>query len=86
MDKMEEWELLEFFDVLDYSEYISWEQTRLLLSCHADRKKVKKLTDIIEFPWDNENGNIETQKRISNEDINRLKELSKVYIKTLNIK
>lgn len=79
MDKMEEWEMLELNDVVEYSGYTSWEQTRLLLSCYVDSKKVHKLSDIIKFPWDKESSS--TNQEISNDDINRLRQLSQAYIK-----
>lgn len=83
MDKMEEWELVEFFDVLDYSGFNSWEQTRMLLSCYADRKKVKKLSDIIRFPWDAEYKNNDKNIEISNEQIQHLKKKAEYFSKIL---
>lgn len=52
MDKMEEWEVVEFYNTLGYSGYFTYEQTRLLISTQVDHKKVHKLTDIMRFPWD----------------------------------
>lgn len=71
MDSMQEWEVAELYGAIEYADYHTWEQTRLLLSCHVDHKKVKKLTDIMKFPWDKEvtqTNNIE----ISKQDISRL--------------
>lgn len=78
MDIMQEWEMIEFTDVVEYAGYSSWEQTRLLISCWVNSKKVKKLSDILKFPWDSDKNN---DIEISNEDINRLKKLSQNYIK-----
>ena len=84
MDKLEEWEVLEFYDIIDYSEYASWEQTRLLMSMNVDHKKVKKLSDIIKFPWDEDYKKDDIE--ISADDIKRLKQMSEVYSKKLNKK
>lgn len=81
MDVMQEWEAAEFYDVLNYADYSGWEQTRLVLSCYVDHKKVKKLSDIIRFPWDSDNKN--TDIEISNEQISRLKKMSEEYAKNM---
>lgn len=83
MDSMTEWEVMEFFDVINYADYATWEQTRLFLSCYVDHKKVKKLSDIIKFPWDDEKTHEETDKEISKEDIERLKKLSQRMSKNM---
>lgn len=83
MDSMAEWEVIEFYDVIDYADYCTWEQTRLLLSCYVDHKKVKKLSDIIKFPWDSDKQKDEAEKEISKEDIERLKNLSQRMSKNM---
>lgn len=82
MDKMEEWELYEFFDVLNYAESASWERLRVLLSAFADKKKVHKLTDIVKFPWDEEYNDKDVE--ISNSDVQRLKDKAALYLKNMN--
>lgn len=81
MEKLEDWETLELINYIQFANSQEWEMTRLLLSCYVDHKKVKKLTDIIQFPWDEDYVKDEVKKTISNEDIQRLKtkanELSK---------
>lgn len=79
---MQEWEVMEFYNVINYSGYREWEQTRLILSCFVDHKKVKKLSDIIKFPWDSEYK--KDEHKISNEDIARLKKMSEEYAKNMN--
>ena len=74
MDKMQEYEIADFYSVLDYTDYQIWEQTRLLLSCHVDHRKVKKLTDIMKFPWDKDYSKKDIE--ISNEDVSRLRMLA----------
>ena len=80
MDKMEEWEVVELYDVVGYAEYSSWEQTRLILSCYADTKKVKKLSDIIKFPWDKDGQN-DKSKEMTNEQRDKLRKMSEDYAK-----
>lgn len=74
MDRMEEWELLEYYDKLQYAEFIWWETSRFLFSSQVNTKKIKTLKDIIEFPWDKD---IEATKNtsISDEDIARMKRM-----------
>lgn len=76
MDKMQEYEIADFYSVLDYTDYQIWEQTRLLLSCHVDHRKVKKLTDIMKFPWDKDYSKKDKDIEISNEDVLRLRMLA----------
>lgn len=83
MDKMQEWEVAELYNTMQFSEYHSWEQTRLLLSCYVDRKKVKSLQDIIRFAWDEKDDNSydelsETEKKKKREAARKLlKNMSK---------
>lgn len=81
MDKMQVWELNEYYDVLNYADYATWEQTRYYLACHVDHKKVKNITDIMKFPWDNINTG---DKEISNEQIHKLKTKAAAYLKNIN--
>lgn len=84
MDKLEEWELLEFFDVLEYAEYIWWDAARFLFSSQLDTKKVKKLSDIVKFPWDNDQTKEKSNIEITNEEIARMKKLQEEYLKKLH--
>ena len=52
MEKLQLWEVLELYNYLEYADSNAWEQTRLILSCWVDHKKVKKVQDIMKFPWD----------------------------------
>ena len=60
-----------------YKNQEEWEQTRLLAyiqaQCHTNKKL--KLTDIIKFPWEGENGKKGkvTPEVMSDTDLNRLK-------------
>ena len=85
MDKLEEWELLEFYDVIQYAEYIWWDTARFLFSSQLNMKKVGKLSDIITFPWDeNYIEKDEHDKEISNDDVARLKKKQEEYLKKYN--
>lgn len=84
MDKMEEWELLEFFDVINYADSAPWDRLRVLLSAFSDKKKVHKLTDILKFPWDEEFEDRDIE--MSNDDVARMKEKASAYLKYINNK
>lgn len=51
----------------------SWEQTRMICYTTVQSQSTKKLkpTDILAFPWDNDNKKSDTS--ISNEDVDKLK-------------
>lgn len=73
-------ELYEVKAVMDY-EYLaykdSWEQSRLVAYMIAQTNSTKrlKLTDILEFQWEDKNADT----AISNEDVARLREKAKQY-------
>lgn len=81
MDKMQDWEVAELYNVIPFCDYALWESTRMLLSTQVDHKKVKKLTDIITFAWDKEGTKKDTS--MSNQDKARLKAMSEAYGKLL---
>lgn len=82
LDKMEMYEVtaLAKYKYFTYKE--AWEQTRMLsyiiAACNSTKKL--KITDIIKFPWDNEDKaetNIVTQQ-----DIERLQRKAEEYLKS----
>lgn len=81
MDKMEDWEMIELFNSLQYADSNSWEQTRFIsyLIAQTNSKKKLNIYDIMKFPWE------ETQNshniEISNNDVSRLKSMANNYIK-----
>lgn len=79
MDNIEEWEAMELVNVIEFAYTPQWEMTRLLLMPNADKKKVKKVTDLIEFPWDKEY--TPKNKEISNEQIATLKSKANEMLK-----
>lgn len=84
MDKLQDWETIEIVKYIQYAYAPQWEMTRLILSCYADHKKVKKLTDIIEFPWDEGYVKKEVKNTISTEEIQRLKAKATALSKYIN--
>lgn len=84
MDEMEEYELYEIINNLRYLERNDWERTRLNMYSNVQMNTKKKLTpkDILSFPWENESE--EDSKEISKEDIERLKEKSKLISEKIN--
>lgn len=72
MDELQDWEVQDIYNNLQYADCISWEQTRYLMYTIAqvNSRKSLKVTDIMKFSWDS--GGVETT--ITNEDIKRLKE------------
>lgn len=73
---MQEYELQTYIDNIQYLNVNEWEQTRLLMYVTAQVNSKKKLDvkNIIKFPWDS----IKHDTNISNDDIARLKEQSKL--------
>lgn len=85
MDKMQEWELYEFTNVIEYDNFISWQQTRLLMYIIAQvnsRKKLK-LKDICTLPWEMEMEEEEHNIEMSNEDRDRLRKMAEDLTKKL---
>lgn len=72
---MQEYEVNTIIENIPYLDRQKWEQTRFLVYSNVQMNTKKKLspTDVMKFPWDN---NEQTQS-ITNEDIERLKERSK---------
>lgn len=85
MDKLEDWELIELFQSLQYADTNAWEQTRSLMWIIAQSNSKRKLNlkSIMKFPWDEEykeKHNIE----ITNDEVSRLKSMAQNYLKNIN--
>ena len=80
LDEMQWYEINAALEYQYYSFKESWEQNRFLayIIAQVNSKKRLKLEDIVKFPWDNEEANNE----IPIEDIKRLQEKAKSYIKS----
>ena len=74
MDKLQDWEVYDIYNMLQYADSPQWEQTRYLMYVVAqvNSRKQLKLTDILKFPWDQEGGLAKTT--ISDDEIKALKE------------
>lgn len=82
MDIMEEWEVNDIIENIQYLDRNDWEQARLNLNTSyvlKTRKKIKT-TDLLKFPWDKESA---VDTAIDNESIRRLKEKSELYKKLI---
>ena len=80
MDKMQEYEIHDFYNALHYADINDWQQTRWLLYVIAqvNSKKKLKMEEILSLPCDKgwkekHTGN----KEISNEEISQLKQMAK---------
>jgi len=82
MDKCTEWEINDIVDNLPYMDRNLWEGLRLNAYITAQVNSRKKLTpqDIAKFKWEQEDQQVEEHiTEISNEEIKRLKNLSKQW-------
>lgn len=77
MDELKDYELQLLIEGSEFSNMVTWDQTRMLmystLAPYQKKGKELKITDVIKFPWDNDPyhaGDIE----ISNEQVDTMKE------------
>ena len=72
MDQLQDWEVYDLYNMLQYADTNSWEQTRWLMYVIAqvNSRKQLKVTDILNFSWDQAQKNI----TITDDEIRRLKE------------
>lgn len=84
MDEMQEYEVNDIIENIQYLDRNDWEQARLNLNTSyvlKTRKKIKT-TDLLKFPWDDLQDNA-GNTAIDNESIRRLKEKSELYKKLI---
>ena len=81
MDQLQDWEVYDFYNMLQYADVTSWEQTRWLMYVIAqvNSRKQLKVTDILNFSWDQTQKNI----TITDDDIKRLKEKAEIIGKQI---
>lgn len=81
MDRMKAYEALEYLASLHYGKKEEWEQARFIayMVGQVNSTKTLKLTDIIRFPWDEEQEDV-----IDENEIRRLQEKTKLIEKKLN--
>ena len=86
---MEEYEVQSIIENLEYYERPEWERTRFLAYCNLQKNSTKRISpqDLISFPWEKEDDNTDqistNSEPLSKEDIQRLKEKSKIISQTL---
>lgn len=81
MDRLEDWEVTDIYNMLQYADASDWEQTRWLMYVIAqvNSKKQLKVDDILKFPWDGDSTKQDTT--ISDEEIERLRARAKMMEK-----
>ncbi len=83
LDRCTEWELNDIVDNLPYLDRNLWESSRLNAYVTAQVNSKKKLTfqDICTFKWEETDLQDKVQMDITEDDISRLKQLSKQWEK-----
>lgn len=78
MDELELYEVNDIIECLPYLDKNEWERNRGIMYSVFQSQCTKQIkpTDIIKFPWDNVT--VEDETSISNDDIERLKNKSKL--------
>ena len=81
MDQLQDWEVYDIYNMLQYADSASWEQTRWLMYVIAqvNSRKQLKVTDILKFSWDD----VQKNTRITDDEIQRLKEKADVIGKKI---
>lgn len=88
-DEMQEYEVQSIIENLEYNERGDWSRTRFLAYCNIQKSSTKRISpqDLISFPWEKESDNTDqintNSEPLSKEDIQRLKEKSKIISQTL---
>lgn len=88
MDTLQEYEIEPIVQNLEYYEVPQWTRARFQAYCNLQKSSTKKIkpTDLITFPWENEDDNtdqINGNSELSKADIQRLKEQAKIISQTL---
>lgn len=88
LDKMEMYEVRTAFKYQYYSVKDSWEQARLITYMTAAVNSTKKLnvTDIMQFPWEEEFTDETVNRGITPQEIKRLQEKAQQYLNNNNPK
>lgn len=86
MDKMEEWEVYNFYEQLKYANKPEWEMTRLLMyvTAQVQSRKKLKMNEILSLPWDKDfNDKSSMPTEITNEEKEALRRQAKEMEKFL---
>lgn len=80
MDKMQDWEVYDIYEMLSYSNSDSWDQTRLLMyiitASNSHKRINKSLQEWFPLPWDpdyKQHSKKQLKKTISNDEIAMMK-------------
>lgn len=88
MDSLQEYEIEPIVQNIPFIEKGDWERTRFLAYCNIQKSSTKKINpQIIVFPWEKEDDNTDqispNSEPLTKEDIQRLKERSRIIQQTL---
>ena len=80
-DVLQEWEIREYIDTIEYIDIPAWERTRLIMymTAQVNCSKELKLQDIFKFKWDDNSNKI-----ITNKEIKKLSNMAQKYKEILN--
>lgn len=80
-DVLQEWEIREYIDTIEYIDIPAWERTRLIMymTAQVNCSKELKLQDIFRFKWDDNSNKI-----ITNKEIKKLSNMAQKYKEILN--
>lgn len=83
MDICQEWEINDILENIPYTDRNLWESQRLnaYITAQANSTKKLQMKDICKFKWEEETSVEEKEIEITNDEIKRLKELSKKWEK-----
>lgn len=81
LDECSVWEINDLIENIKYLDRNLWESTRLnsYIVAKANFKNVNKINDIFPLPWDNGEDITEDRTKITDEEIQQLKELEKLW-------
>lgn len=82
-DVLQEWEIREYIDTIQYFDIPEWERTRLIMymTAQVNCSKELKLQDVFKFNWDNEDN---SNKILTNKEIEKLSNMAQKYKEILN--
>lgn len=77
-DVLQEWEIREYIDTIEYFDIPEWERTRLIMymTAQTNCSKQLKLSDIFKFKWEKEDN---SNTKLSNKEIKNLSEMTQKY-------
>lgn len=81
LDECSVWELNDLIENIKYLDRNLWESTRLnsYIVAKANFKNINKINDIFSLPWDDGNDINKNNTKITDEEIQELKELEKLW-------